>query len=212
MRVPPTLTPELQQALRELWQSIDRMSGPNSVDLHGRRFLNAGEAVDAREFVTKADLDRLLGVDQVSLISGGTSSGGAAATAATTMSGTHAERLVTAMVRGLRFFETDRTTTYVATETGGVLAWSVSSGVMVGLEGGQPNDLGAEDVGFRYDATDTYKGYRWTGSAWQFWISLEQPDTLPGTPAYPSPPHNASGVSINPTLAWSMTDGTLSQV
>jgi hypothetical protein len=83
---------------------------------------------------------------------------------------------------------------------------------MVGLEGGQPNDLGVDDVGFRYDATDTYKGYRWTGTAWQFWIALEQPDTYPGTPAYPTPTDGATGVSTSPTLAWTLTDGTLTEV
>jgi len=211
MRVPPTLPSELQQSLRELWQSIDRMSGSRSVDLHGRKFLNAGEAIASDEFITKADLERLLSPDQISLLTGGSGTGTSAATAPSTMSGTHAERLIAGMVRGLRFFETDRTVTYVVNEVSGSLVWNVASGVMVGLEGGQPNDLGAADVGFRYDATDTYKGYRWTGTAWQFWIALEQPDTYPGTPTYPTPTDGATGVSTSPTLAWTLTDGTLEQ-
>jgi hypothetical protein len=206
MRVPPTLPPELQQALRELWSAMDRVMGPRNIDFHGRKLLNAGASVAGREYITRAELDEILGVSAESTAT--SAAGGGGTTGPGSITGTHAERLVAAKVKGLQFYETDRTTTYIVNEVAGVLTWHYHSGVMVGLDGGWPTDLIATDVGFRYDATDVLKGYRWTGTVWEFWVPLDPPTTSPATPNSPVPATGMTGVSINPTLVWVSANAT----
>jgi hypothetical protein len=66
MKIPPTATPEMQQALREVWDAINRTSGAQNVDMHGRSFLNAGKAVAGPEYVTKLQLDTA--IDDLALL------------------------------------------------------------------------------------------------------------------------------------------------
>lgn len=205
MRIPPNLSPELQSALRELWAQIDKVAGPNNIDLHGRRILNAGDAVGASEYVTRAEFERV--VSRVAAVGQSLSSVASGLTGAT-KTGTHAERLaasVTDLTAGTTWYETDRTVTYTLLAS---KAWSYTSGVMVGLDGAWPTDLGTSDTGFRYDASDTLKGYRWTGTAWEFSSPLDPPTTAPETPNTPTPVDNSDSASLYPTLTWVCARGT----
>lgn len=80
---------------------------------------------------------------------------------------THANRLAlypaASFPDGARFFETDRTVTYVA--VAGV--WTYAAGEMAAAIASLPS-LGAADAGFRFLATDYRHTFRWTGSAWEF--------------------------------------------
>jgi len=55
-KVPPSAAPDVQAAIRELWAEIDRLNGSRNVDWHGRRIINAGEAVDPGDYVTLGQL------------------------------------------------------------------------------------------------------------------------------------------------------------
>ena len=55
MRIPQDATPDVRQAIREVWEELDRLLTKN-IDLRGRRLMNAGPSVDARDYVTRAEL------------------------------------------------------------------------------------------------------------------------------------------------------------
>lgn len=55
MRIPVSLPADAQQALRDVWAALDTLLKGN-VDLHGRRLMNAGPAVDDRDYVTKGEI------------------------------------------------------------------------------------------------------------------------------------------------------------
>jgi hypothetical protein len=61
VRVPTTLDPEAQQALRELWRQIQNLSrAQQNINQRGRRIINAGSAQDALDYVTLADVRNLI--------------------------------------------------------------------------------------------------------------------------------------------------------
>jgi hypothetical protein len=55
VRIPQDATPDVRQAIREVWEELDRLLTKN-IDLRGRRLMNAGPSVDARDYVTRAEL------------------------------------------------------------------------------------------------------------------------------------------------------------
>jgi len=61
MRVPTTAPSDIQQALREVWAALDRLgvTGALNLDLKGKRTINAGDAIDQTDYVTKRQLARL---------------------------------------------------------------------------------------------------------------------------------------------------------
>jgi hypothetical protein len=67
------------------------------------------------------------------------------------------------------FHETDRNIFYRV--EGSTKAWVYQSGRMTGLLADRPGDLGINDVGFLFNATDAAE-YRWNGVSWT-------PGTLP---------------------------------
>lgn len=67
--IPPDLPPELQQALRDISDALDKILGSLNIDLHGRRIINAGDAVAAQDYVTKAQVAAMI----AAAITGGTS-------------------------------------------------------------------------------------------------------------------------------------------
>lgn len=82
--------------------------------------------------------------------------------------GTHAERLATnpgSIPDGAFFIEKDRGAIYQSRFVGAAQAWVLVAGFMTGLLGARPRDLGTNDVGFFYSATDALD-YRWNGVAW----------------------------------------------
>lgn len=58
MNIPQSATPDVQQAFRELWQEVDGLTLRN-VDMKGKRLTNAGDAILAQDYVTKAQLEKL---------------------------------------------------------------------------------------------------------------------------------------------------------
>lgn len=84
--------------------------------------------------------------------------------------GTHAERLsdypAAGQPLGTLFEETDRRVLYLNETVAGANTWTLVVSVMADLLANRPSDLGADDVGFRFFATDKTYRYRWTGSVW----------------------------------------------
>ena len=59
MRIPQSATAEMQQTFREIGEVLDAFKARN-VDLSGRRVVGAGDAIQPQDYITKAQLDRLL--------------------------------------------------------------------------------------------------------------------------------------------------------
>ena len=77
--------------------------------------------------------------------------------------GTHAKRIGSSIPEdGTIFVESDRGNVAYQVQTG---AWWFAFGEMYGLLAERPTDLGANDVGFIYRASNGLD-YRWSGSAW----------------------------------------------
>lgn len=57
LRIPTTATPEEREVWRQLSDIIDRLTIRN-VDWHGRRIINAGDAVNDQDYVTLRDLKK----------------------------------------------------------------------------------------------------------------------------------------------------------
>lgn len=59
MRVPPDAPADVQQAFRDVWATLDRLTGAGgrNLDLRGRRVVNAGTAIGQFDGVTKTDLE-----------------------------------------------------------------------------------------------------------------------------------------------------------
>jgi hypothetical protein len=59
MRVPTTATPEVQEAFRQIIDTVRQLQTQLSlnVDLRGRRMINAGRGVDAADYVTKGQME-----------------------------------------------------------------------------------------------------------------------------------------------------------
>lgn len=60
MRIPSTAPPDVQQALRDVWDALDQLLGGKNLDLHGRRIVNAGEPIDGGDYATKRSLTTAL--------------------------------------------------------------------------------------------------------------------------------------------------------
>jgi hypothetical protein len=71
---------------------------------------------------------------------------------------------------GTLFWETDRLHWYGVVEDGGGRAWRVVGGELAGTihsPDEKPSDLGADDAGFCFYASDFVRRYRWSGTAWE---------------------------------------------
>jgi hypothetical protein len=60
----------------------------------------------------------------------------------------------------------DRGVVYQVQTVKAAQTWVYASGVMSDTIANQPSDLGTDDIGFLFFATDTYQQFRWDGSAW----------------------------------------------
>jgi len=84
-----------------------------------------------------------------------------------TLVGSHNLRLTTygaaSQPVGTLFYETDRHVLYVIEPTPN--HWQFVAGVMLGAYGSEPADLGSNDAGFLYFATDTEEFFIWDGTA-----------------------------------------------
>lgn len=84
---------------------------------------------------------------------------------AVTIRDTHAARAgyaAASYASGTLYYETDRTVFY---ESNGA-NWIYATGRYVDVIANRPADLGANDTGFQFFATDTAEYFRWTGAAW----------------------------------------------
>lgn len=60
LRIPPGLSPDLQKLFRDINTQIERILGSKNVDFHGRRIMNAGNAVYPSDYTTLADVSKLV--------------------------------------------------------------------------------------------------------------------------------------------------------
>jgi hypothetical protein len=113
--------------------------------------------------------------------------------------GTHAERLgspAAAFGIGTKFTESDRgNALYDVQDVGGANEWVWLSGEMRAALASKPTDLGANDAGFLFVATNFVRRYRWTGSAWE---------RAPGE----RPTREFVYVPEDPGTGWQLCDGS----
>jgi hypothetical protein len=56
-RIPESASQDLKEVIKDLWRNIDLLLGVRNVDWHGRRVINAGDAVDPQDYVTKQQVE-----------------------------------------------------------------------------------------------------------------------------------------------------------
>lgn len=83
---------------------------------------------------------------------------------------THADRLAQHAARqsrpGALAWETDRTSWYIIRVIAGEKTWRWLTGRMAGDFADRPADLGVDDAGFEFEASDYAHLWRWSGTAW----------------------------------------------
>jgi hypothetical protein len=106
-------------------------------------------------------------------------------------SGTHQQRLALTAAQqpeGTTFTETDRGNVVYQVISSGANQrdWKPIAGIYRDTLANKPTDLGSNDTGFKFWATNYYRLFRWTGSAWEYAEGelpaktiLWYPDTLP---------------------------------
>lgn len=101
---------------------------------------------------------------------GGGSGGAGGGLSAVVHVSTHSVRIVSfssaADPVGSIFFETDRCSIYYVSDSTGINRWVFAAGMMTGAFAVRPADLGADDAGFSFVATDLTEltHYLWTGT------------------------------------------------
>ena len=56
IRIPRDAPPEVRESFRQIQEILTRLAGERNVDHHGRRTINAGDAVDPQDYVTLRQL------------------------------------------------------------------------------------------------------------------------------------------------------------
>src|SRR5512146_1629890 len=164
-RVPSTLDlMSLQSAFRDLWSTVDSISGSNQ-NLNGRRFQNCGEAQASDEFITLGQANRNFASKSAT---------GASTTVAQSVSGASArvaafsERGAPSAYRFTTFEASDRN--YVGWVSDGVnwvYAYGIQSRTQAQLAAVAAT-LTTSDAGYLVWVTDFEHVLRWSGSAWTF--------------------------------------------
>ena len=168
MKIPSTAPPDVQQALREVWQALDRFAGHQDVDMHGRRLINAGQAIDPFDYVTDADLQIALDAFAKTL-----TPAAPFATSSTVLYGTHAQRLARGsgtVARGTLFYETDRAAIYQTQDSAGTIIWALVMCRPLRTAATIPADLVTTDAGFTWFDQVAGVTYRWSGTAWNYYL------------------------------------------
>jgi hypothetical protein len=132
------------------------------VDIVGRKLADEHKAD-----IDLSKLNRAFGniLGDLQALQGGASGGGIL----TVIQDVHSKRkqdMVEGAAPGSLFLETDRGVIYIRRMTGVSNAWWWLGGIMFATFANQPADLKATDLGFLFHATDTYREYRWSGTAW----------------------------------------------
>jgi len=94
----------------------------------------------------------------------------------TYLEGTHAERVSPTDPKydpanfrpGTWFYETDRKILYQVRIVGDAPVWVYVAGTMRNTLANKPTDLGTNDTGFLFYATDYTHTWRWTGTTWEY--------------------------------------------
>lgn len=60
IRIPRDAPPEVRETFQQIQTILTRLTGDRNINHHGRRTINAGDAVDAKDYVTLRQLQRLL--------------------------------------------------------------------------------------------------------------------------------------------------------
>lgn len=68
--------------------------------------------------------------------------------------------------QGQLYYETDRHVLYEDLLVSNVFTWVYLTGTYIDTFANRPADLGTNDAGFRFIASDTEQHYRWDGAAW----------------------------------------------
>jgi hypothetical protein len=166
MRVPFDAAPAVQESFREVWQRLNQIDGPLSLDLKGRRHFNAGRAVDPFDYTTLDDVQKMVRqavpakADVIDLTK-------------KTLYGTHTARLAKAVgvvPDGTFFFETDRAALYQASTITGTQAWWLIMCRPLRTSDGKPGDLAVTDAGFTWFDSVEGMTWRWSGNAWNYYI------------------------------------------
>jgi hypothetical protein len=204
MRVPITASPDVQQAFRDVWTVLDPLASTRSIDLSGRRVMNASAAVNPADYVTLGQMRQNLDGIARSLVK-------TVQTNAPIVYGTHAERLVKSplQAQGTLFFETDRLALYGvqlnSATTPGTAVWRlVAVYPYPNLLANRWGDLTADDNGFQYFA-GTDKGWQlyWTGGTWHIGVGVIR-DTFANRPAAYGV--YAGGASVDSGVIYVATD------
>lgn len=166
IRIPTSAAPDVQQAFRDTQAQLSLLLGSANINLHGRRVINAHDAIDPSDYTTRAELDRL-----VSAVRNDVARIQVPQTADVKIKfDTHANRLLTSPVSALGtfFFETDRFALYTVDISSGTAVWTLLVATMTGSVSGRPSDLGATDAGFVFYAQDQAVIYLWSGAVWHY--------------------------------------------
>jgi hypothetical protein len=170
--IPRSAPVDVQQAFRAVADFADRWEGPRNIDLKGRRIINAGQAADGQDYVTRFELEEALA--DVEAHAPDTLSPAASGQPPTILYGLHDDRTALAIQRlaeGTLFYETDRAAIYQLQDDGtGVIEWWLVMCRPLRTADAKPGDLGNNDAGFTW--FDQVEGiyWRWSGGVWNYYI------------------------------------------
>jgi hypothetical protein len=169
IRIPASLPPDVRLAFGDVRDEFARLTASSNTDLHGRRLINAGDAIDPFDYVTLSHARRLVkeSTPAAAVVSSDVSG--------EVLYGTHAVRLTHAagsVAEGTLFYETDRAAFYQSETVLGLRVWLLAMCRPLRTVAALPADLGVNDEGFTW--FDSYAGvtHRWSGNAWNRYLGM----------------------------------------
>ena len=150
---------EIQQSFRDVWGPLDRLLTGNQ-DLKGRKFLNVGDAVSPREFLTLSQGDKRYVLESKKTEE--------AEDVQAIRIGLYAIRGSAEEHRYTLFSASDRNyVTWASDGSNWIYAYGMHSRTeaqVTALEG----ELGTNDTGYLVWVSDVRYTYRWTGTAFEY--------------------------------------------
>lgn len=171
----------LNRALRYAWEQIDALTGrrgnvalSSDFDLGGHKAINAADPADTTDLVNLEYADAHYGPAAIGKQLSITGSNPLMPSpllgpgSPVFLEGTHANKpSAPSYGTGSAYYETDRMVSYLnVTNASNLQVWLYSSGAYLAAVASRPADLGANDTGFLFYATDQDSIYVWTGVAW----------------------------------------------
>ncbi len=157
-QIPDSVPSDVRASLHAIWADIDRLLGARNVDWHGRRIINAGDAVDQQDYITLGQAQALgIGVPGPPGPPGEPAPGGGSlpdVTVLTEIDDTWAFPSSRIMTAGLG----------IAFDVSVANVFSISTLVLRGLRSAQPS--AASVPGAQYFVTDDEVTEYSNGSAW----------------------------------------------